>query len=228
MSTLAIRLQAIPLFTDLSVETLKSLEPNMTLRQYPPGQALLMEDTWGSGVYFLLSGWVRIQRQTPQAMQTLAIMGSPSFFGEMAILDKSHRVTDVITLTTVETVLLPSRSFTQLLLSEAKISYKLAQIMAQRLRQINQLFYLKDQSVAVKIVYILVQLAESYGHRVDQKVELFRVSLEDLASLAQVSLEDVKISMDRFLKQGLIQVDPTTQTLVLNNYNKFLQATQVI
>jgi CRP-like cAMP-binding protein len=155
-------------------------------------------------------------------------MGSPSFFGEMAILDHSHRVTDVIALTSVDIVSLPARSFTQLLLSEAKVSYKLAQIMAQRLRQTNQLFYLKDQSVAVKIVYILVQLAESYGQKTDQKVELFRISLEDLASLAQVSLEDVKLSMDRFLKQGLIQVDPSTQTLVLNNYAKFLQATQVI
>jgi len=181
---LATQVQTFPLLQGISSEGLNRLLPEIKQRSYPTGQTLLMEDAWGNAVYLLLSGWVKVRRTLAAAETALAVLGSPSFFGEMAILDVAPRATDVVCLSPVEVMVVSAVSFNQLLQQEAPISYRMAQSMAQRLRTTNQRFALRQQSPAIRFVFTLVQLGEIFGEDTSKGKRLFNIPLQDLADLA--------------------------------------------
>lgn len=225
---LSARLQTLPLLQGISSDGLAQLLPEIKQRSYPQGQTLLMEDAWGNAVYLLLSGWVKVRRTVGSTETALAVLGSPSFFGEMAILDVAPRATDVVCLSPVEVIVIPAPNFNQLLQQEAPISYRLAQSMAQRLRLTNQRFAMRQQSAVIRLVFTLVQLGETFGQDTSRGKQLFNIPLQDLADLAEVPLEEAQAVMARFIEQGVIQIDSQAQILQIVQFAKLVQATQLV
>ncbi len=225
---LATRLQTLPFLEGISSEGLTQLLPQIKERSYPQGQTLLMEDAWGNAVYLLLSGWVKVRRTLGSTESALALLGSPSFFGEMAILDVAPRATDVVCLSPVQVIVIPAPSFNQLMQQEAKLSYRLAQSMAQRLRLTNQRFALRQQSATIRFVFTLVQLGETFGQETSRGKMLFNIPIRDLADLAEISVDEAQAIMDRFIEQGVIRVDPEQQVLHIVQFAKLAQATQLV
>jgi CRP-like cAMP-binding protein len=188
----------------------------------------VLEDAGGSVVYLLLSGWIKIRRSTPTVPLTLAILGSPCWFGEMAVLEESPRSSDVVTLTEVEVLPIRAQEFKALLLQEPILSFRLAQILAQRLRQTNQLFYLRHQSATVRFLFVLVQLAAIYGEPLPKGKQICNVSPSDLADLASVTVEEATTILERLQQQKAVIINDTSGRMELLQYEKMLQATQLI
>lgn len=222
------RLQSLPLLAGISPAGLDRLVSDLKERSYPQGQTLLMADAWGNAVYLLVSGWVKIRQGIGSTETTLAVLGSPSYFGEMAVLDQAPRATDVVCLSPVEVAVLPAATFTQLMQQEAQICYRLAQTMAQRLRLTNQRFCLRQQSAAIRFVFALVQLGEAFGQDTSRGKILFNIPLQDLADLAEIPVAEAQVAMDRFVEQGVIRIDPQEQILHLVQFAKLMQATQMV
>lgn len=225
---LSTRLQTLPVLEGISPLGLQLLSQEGKEHTCSAGQTLLMEDAWGNAVYLLLSGWVKVRRTFASTPTTLAILGSPCFFGEMAVLDQAPRATDVVCLSSVEVLVIPASLFSQLMQQEAKVCYRLAQTMAQRLRLANQRMSLRRQSAAIRFVHTLVDLGESFGQIADRGRTLFYIPLQDLADLAEVSLAEAQAIVDRFIKQGVIRIDSEAQVLHLVNYDKLADATRLL
>ncbi len=228
-ATLLARLSTSPFLKGVSPDSLQMLVAQAPSPQtYPTGRTLLLEDAGGSVVYLLLSGWIKIRRSTPTAPLTLAVLGAPCWFGEMAVLEQSPRSSDVVTLTDIEVLPIRAPEFKELLMREPILSFRLAQALAQRLRQTNQLFYLRHQSAAVRLLFVLVQLASIYGEPLPKGKQIFNVSHSDLADLASVTVEEATTILERLQQQKAVVINDMSGKLELLQYEKMLQATQLI
>ncbi len=228
-SSITAFIKASSLLEGLSADSLTFLQNSVTLREYPANQTILLEDAWGNTVYILMEGWVKVRRATKTGTATLAILGADTFFGEMAVLDQAPRSTDVVSMTPIKTFVMSAKDFKMLLPSQGKLCYRLAQQMARRLRQTNQAFYLQEQSAPVRFVAALVQIADVYGTSLGQgSREIVNIPLQDLADLADITLEDARRVMDRFMKQQMIEVNAETQLMRLNQYQKLSEAVQMV
>ncbi|AFY59885.1 Crp/Fnr family transcriptional regulator [Synechococcus sp. PCC 6312] len=214
-----------PLFDTGSAEALGGMLGVAWQNEYPANRAILIEDAWGNAVYFILEGWVKVRRLgSNQTEHTLAILGPGDFFGEMAILDEAPRSTDVVALTRAEIMAVPSQKFTQVLLREPKLNYRMLQLMAQRLRQTNSRIEAMTYPPAVKLANVLVGLGQRYGQPSGgMTATLCNVPAKDLADIASIGTEEAEKLMERFAAKGWLKVDPQAQTLNILNLSQLRQ-----
>jgi len=84
-----------PFFQGLPQATVEQATAQAVTRRHPANQVLLLENDWGSSVYFILDGWVKIRTYNLDGKEiTLNILGRGELFGEMAPLDEVPRSTE--------------------------------------------------------------------------------------------------------------------------------------
>lgn len=203
--------ELFPLFSNASPETIESLLSITTEHQYPVGRTVLMEDSWGNAVYFIQSGWVKVQRLTGEnTTSTLAILGPGDFFGEMAILDESPRSTDVVALCQVTLLSVSAQRFIQTLFRDHQLHHRMLQLMVQRLRNANARFQWRNQAPALKLAKTLILLAESYGEPTEQGVKILKIPSVDLAEVADIKVKEVDIILAKLQSKGWLEMDDAT------------------
>lgn len=209
--------ELFPLFNTANPETLEWLLSVAVEHDYPGNRAVLMEDSWGNAVYFVVSGWVKVRRLSGESAVTLAILGRGDFFGEMAILDESPRSTDVVALSKVELLSISAQRFIQALFKDSQLHHRMLQLMVQRLRQANIRFQMRHQPPAVKLAKMLVTLAELYGQPMDKGAEIFNIPYQDLADVADITADETQKIVEKLVSKGWVEVDSTRQTMALIN-----------
>lgn len=216
MQTIAFS-EIFPLFHSASPETLEWLMSIAVEHEYPADRAVLMEDAWGNAVYFIQSGWVKVRRHVGEDFVTLAILGKGDFFGEMAILDESPRSTDVVALSSVKLLSISAQRFIQTLFKDSQLHHRMLQLMVRRLRMTNFRFQLRHQPPAIKLANILVSLAETYGQRSGQGLQIFNIPMRDLADVADISIDEATKIMEKLDSKGWIRIDPGNQLIDIAN-----------
>lgn len=200
-----------PFFKGLPEASVEQALAHVVVRNHPSSQVLLLENDWGSSVYFILDGWVKIRTYNLDGKEvTLNILGKGELFGEMAALDEVPRSTDVITL--VPTVIgnMPAQDFVQLLNNEPKSAIRLAQLMARRLRQVNRRLRLRESDSVSRVADILLFLADGQGKPGDQGIEIPNLPHRELSSLSGLARETVTRVLSKLEKKGLIQRERDT------------------
>jgi CRP/FNR family cyclic AMP-dependent transcriptional regulator len=209
--------ELFPLFNNANQETLEWLLTVAVKHDYPANRAVLMEDSWGNAVYFVVSGWVKVRRLSGDNAVTLAILGQGDFFGEMAILDESPRSTDVVALSSVKLISVSAQRFIQTLFKDPQLHHRMLQLMVQRLRQSNLRFQMRHQPPAVKLVKMLVTFAENYGKKTEQGTEIFNIPPQDLAQVADITVEETQKIIEKLTSKGWVIINPEQQILYLVN-----------
>ena len=201
-------LRLMPLFEGFSPEVLDNLGKQMTVRQHPQNQTIILQDDWGSSVYFVVEGWVKIRTYNIDGKEvTLNILGPGEVVGEMAALDESPRSTDVISLTEAKVALLPAKKFVDFLEADAACGVRLAQLISRRLRQINRRLQLRESGSNARVVDILLFLAEFRGRVSRAGVEIPNLPHRELGSLSGLARETVTRILGKLETKGLIQRD---------------------
>lgn len=211
-----------PLFEAANPRTLDSLLKFAVEHEYPPNRAVLMEDSWGNAVYFILAGWVKVRRLAGDGAVTVAVLGKGEVFGEMAVLDESPRSTDVVSLSPVKVLSISAPNFIQTLLMDPQMQYRMLQMMGGRLKQMNRRFQLKDQSPVRRLANTLTDLGNKYGTGLDanQGVEIFNVPFTDLANISDISVEDTAKIMGRLNEKGWIRIDSDRHALQIPGFQQ--------
>ncbi|MBW4467239.1 MAG: Crp/Fnr family transcriptional regulator [Pegethrix bostrychoides GSE-TBD4-15B] len=193
-------------FDGLPEASIEQSLAHVVVRNHPANQMLLLENDWGSSVYFILEGWVKIRTYNLDGKEvTLNILGRGELFGEMAALDEVPRSTDVITLVPTTIGNMPAQDFVQLLNSEPKSGVRLAQLMARRLRQVNRRLRLRESDSVSRVADILLFLAEGQGKPGEQGIEIPNLPHRELSSLSGLARETVTRVLSKLEKKGLIQ-----------------------
>lgn len=199
-------IRTAPFLSGLPETTIDQAIAHVVVRNHPANQVILLENDWGSSVYFILEGWVKIRTYNLDGKEvTLNVLGKGELFGEMAPLDEVPRSTDVITL--VPTVIgnMPAQDFVHLLNTEPKSGIRLAQLMARRLRQVNRRLRLRESDSVSRVADILLFLADGQGKAADQGIEIPNLPHRELSSLSGLARETVTRVLSKLEKKGLIQ-----------------------
>jgi CRP-like cAMP-binding protein len=198
-------IRSAPFFEGLPDGAIDKAISHVVLRSHPVNQVILLENDWGSSVYFILSGWVKIRTYNLDGKEvTLNILGKGELFGEMAPLDEVPRSTDVITLAPTVIGNMPAQDFVHLLQSEPQAGIRLAQLMARRLRQVNRRLRLRESDSTSRVADILLFLAEGQGKRSQKGTEIPNLPHRELSSLSGLARETVTRVLSKLEKKGLI------------------------
>ncbi len=177
------------------------------VRSHSANQMILLENDWGSSVYFVLSGWLKIRTYNADGKEvTLNIIGQGEIVGEMAALEHSPRSTDVLSLTAVTIANIPAADFVRLLKSEPLAGIKLAQLMGRRLRQLNRRLRLRESSSSSRVADTLLFLAEGQGVDInsDKGAEIPNFPHRELSSMSGLARETVTRVLTKLERDGLI------------------------
>ncbi|MBW4461886.1 MAG: Crp/Fnr family transcriptional regulator [Nodosilinea sp. WJT8-NPBG4] len=196
------------LFQDLPEEAVAEATSHVVSRRHPANQVILLENDWGSSVYFILEGWVKIRTYNLDGKEvTLNILGKGELFGEMAPLEEVPRSTDVITLVPTVIGSMPASDFVKLLNTQPLAGIRLSQLMARRLRQVNRRLRLRESDSTSRVADIILFLADGQGHRSASGIEIPNLPHRELSSLSGLARETVTRVLSKLEKKGLIVRD---------------------
>lgn len=201
-------IRSTPFFSGLPEEIVVKATAHIVSRSHPANQVILLENDWGSSVYFILDGWVKIRTYNLDGKEvTLNILGKGELFGEMAALDEVPRSTDVITLAPTTIGNLPAQDFVKLLNTEPLAGIRLAQLMGRRLRQVNRRLRLRESDSTSRVADILLFLAEGQGKLSSEGTEIPNLPHRELSSLSGLARETVTRVLSKLEKKSLIVRD---------------------
>lgn len=196
---------AVPFLSELPATALTPVLAHAAVRHHPANQTILLENDWGSSVYFVLSGWLKIRTYNADGREiTLNIVGRGEIVGEMAALETAPRSTDVLSLTPATIVNIPAEDFVRLLKTEPLAGMRLAQLMARRLRQVNRRLRLRESNSASRVADTLLFLIEGQGTTVSTGIEIPNLPHRELSSMSGLARETVTRVLAKMEMAGLI------------------------
>lgn len=180
-----------------------------TRRRFAKGTTLFIEGDVAHEAVVLMDGLVKAGVVATDGREViLGVLGPGALIGEIASLDGGRRSATVQTLTEVEILVIPKDSFTRFLIEHPVVLYRLALVLATRLRDSDrrQLEFGTGDSLQ-RLCARLVELAERYGEdNGDGVIQLVSpLSQADLASWSGLSREAVVKSLRTLRDLGWVE-----------------------
>ena len=200
-------LLTVSIFSDINKEELDELEKICTLRQYPKGSMIILEEEYGDKLFIVKTGTVKITRVNDEGREViLALLGISELFGEMAILDGESRSANVLAQEKCELLVVSSEDFLNLLKSNFKICFAIMSELAKKIRKSDmQIEALSLSDAEHRIGASILNLAEDMGVIRNGKVTIQNLPFQqDIANMAGTSRETVSRILKSFEDRNLI------------------------
>ena len=133
-----IALKLVPLFSELTLEQLSSIDRLMVTRHYVKGETLFRRGDVGSELFVVLEGEVRVHLDTDGREVTLAMLGPNNVLGEMAAFDDQPRSASAVA-TVNTTVRVLRRDRLQMIVHEhPEVLLEFIKNLTQRIREMDE------------------------------------------------------------------------------------------
>ena len=143
-------LKTVPLFSSVSDEQLRVLQPCLQQRNYPRSSFILRAGEETDALYIILAGRVKVLIPDEQGREViLATMGPNEFFGEMGLLDELPRSASVETLEPCQMLRFSKAGFIACLKDNFELAMVIIRNLVRRLREADR----KIESLALIDVY---------------------------------------------------------------------------
>lgn len=215
-------LNNIPLFENLSEETLNKIQSFGNRQQFKKDSIILVESEEGSALFFIIKGKVKVTLQNKEGKEViLAMLGENDFFGEMALIDGTNRAATIVSCETTELFIIKRDDFLKLINLYPDVAITLLQELSKRLRYADLMIKsLSLNDAEGKVAVVLNQHAFDYGKIKNGVVEIEKApTQQDIAKMAGTSRETVNRVLGTFTKNGLIEIDGSTIRIL--NYEEF-------
>ena len=126
-----VQIKEAKLFQGLPDSELRSLEKQMKIVKHPAGHEIVVKGENGVGFMIILDGTVTVSTVQGKSRK----LGPGDSFGEMALLDHEGRSANIKADTDVSLATIPEWSFKPFLKEHPEVSYRLLQVLSQRVRQ---------------------------------------------------------------------------------------------
>jgi CRP/FNR family transcriptional regulator, cyclic AMP receptor protein len=128
------KLSQLALFADLSPPQVEALAHTFDEQVFPEGQRVLREGLSGSSFYVILDGEAAIFIDGEER----ARLGRGEFFGEISALKGGPPSADVVAVTMLRTLVIPSNELEGFLLERPAVMLRMLQAEARRLQTAGQ------------------------------------------------------------------------------------------
>ena len=123
-------IRGIPIFSDLDDASVKQLAGDFIEREFSAGQPIATEGEGGLNFFVVESGSAEVS----VGGNSVATLGPGASFGEIALVDKSARSATVTATSDLRAYALPVWSFRSFAESRPSVTWKLLELLAERLR----------------------------------------------------------------------------------------------
>jgi CRP/FNR family transcriptional regulator, cyclic AMP receptor protein len=127
-------IRQVPLFAGLDKKDVQGLASTMKERKFDAGDTIAVEGSTGIGFFIIDEGEATVTVQG----QDVNTLSHGDYFGEVALIDDGARTATITAKTPLTAYGITSWEFRPLVESNAKIAWKMLEIMAKRLRDAEQ------------------------------------------------------------------------------------------
>ncbi|MHB8339075.1 MAG: Crp/Fnr family transcriptional regulator [Ignavibacteriaceae bacterium] len=215
-------LKYVPIFSDLSENTLEQISKLGMRKSFTKDSVVLFEHETGSALFVIIQGKLKVSRVSDDGKEViLTILSESDFFGEMAILDGLTRSANVTAMEDSELFIIQRSEFLDLLQNHPEIAIALLQELTQRLRSADmKIKSLSLKDAEGKVATVILQLADDIGKIKQGTVEIEKLPFQhDLANMAGTSRETISRTLHSFAKKGMVELDGSKLKII--NYEKF-------
>jgi len=209
MTNPEILLRQVPLFRALRAEDTGRLAALLRRQTLHKGEVLCRKEEEGNTLYMIISGKVKIVRQSIDGDEViLAVLAAGDFCGEMALLDGLPRSADAIAAEDTSLYFLTREDFFSCVANNERAVKTILSTLSRRLRKaddfLEDIFFLNVSSRLVK------KLLEIVGNNGSQEVEggVIRLNITQttIAGMIGASRESVNKELRNLREQGLIEI----------------------
>ena len=215
-------LKDVNIFSHLSDEKIDEIKKYFTLREYPKGSMIILEEEYGDVVFLVKKGTVKITRVNDEGKEViLSLMGENDMVGEMSVIDGESRSANVLAQENCELYAIRSEDFLSLLKENFEISFSLMGELASRIRKSDQHIEALSLSDAEhRIGVSILNLAEELGVIVKGKVTIDNLPFQqDIANMSGTSRETVSRILKLFEDRNMLV--KKGHKLMIPDYNNF-------
>lgn len=108
------QLSQVPLLEGLDAKARRRLAEQGKVKTYEPGEYVVKERDPASALYIMLRGRVQVEHEVDGRTEVLTEIVPYAFFGEVALLDNTHRTASVRAVEQTDCLLLLAWEFTAL------------------------------------------------------------------------------------------------------------------
>ena len=212
--TLQVHLRKIPLLSGLSDEEIQRIKPQLRFRQYPKRAVVLQKGGAGDGLLFLLSGQMQVVDVTEDGRAIgLRLLSPGDFFGEIAVINNSHRTASVVAMSPVLVAFLPAPEALHLFSHSPSVANQMLRHLAQKIQRDSEFrSLLSINNTSRRIYTYLVTMKKKDGEGEQEVVENLPTH-QDIANMINTSRETVTRALMTLVQKGIIQKD--THRLVI-------------
>jgi CRP-like cAMP-binding protein len=192
------RLSAMPLFSDVTDETLWAVAERLLLRHLPAGEFIFAKGDPGDALYLVDSGQVEITSDGKSEHSVLARLTADEFFGEAALLTGKPRATAAKAATHTNLWVLYRSDFDDLVNRHPTISLALSRVLSERLAEMDRRF----TESHLRGLKLLAGLSSGQLEDVSQRLKPVRYRQNEV-----IIHEDDPGSEMFFIESGRVQVE---------------------
>ena len=205
-------LRAVPLFSSVSDDQLRTLATVVTRKSVARGATVMVAGDQTDSLYIILSGRLKVMMSDAEGKEViLTILGPGEFFGEMGLIDDSPRSASVLAIEPCELLSIAKRDFNKCLADNFEMAMAVMRGLVRRLREADR----KIGSLALLDVYgrvarLLLDMSETVD---GQKMVTKRLPKQDIAKMIGASREMVSRVMKDLQLGGFIEMRGSTIVL---------------
>jgi CRP-like cAMP-binding protein len=214
-------LKQVPLFRSLPLEECRRMAALLRKHYLKKGEVLFRKGDEGTALYMILSGKLKISRQSRDGDEViLAVLGGGDFCGEMALLDGFPRSADAAALEETQLFGLNRKDFLAYMINHETAVQAILAALSQRLRKaddfLEDIFFL---NVSARLAKKLIELALSNGYQEGQAEPGTVIATQkELAGMVGASRESVNKELRILREKELVSLSGNT-ILILDMEN---------
>lgn len=194
-------------------------------RTYIRGEIIFRQGENGHVMYFITSGAIKITQVVRGKDKDLAILQKGSFFGELAIFTNRPRSATVTAVEDCELIEVDANQLDSFLDERPETSRSMLKILAERLRETDDLLEnLRLDDADSRVCNALLQAAEEQGQAFSS-VDI-NIDVDSLVVKTTLSRDEVKKILGKLKNLNLIQIFQKTIHIpsldILRGYKSFL------
>jgi len=158
-------LSKVDLFRGLSEKERASLGDQCTLLEFDKKKPIFREGDAAETIWFILSGWVRIVKRSPQGRLVTVFIVTPqeSILGVSTLGATTYSAT-AIPATHVEAIGIPKDVFVDFLNHYPVFAKSIIDICCQRIREMVLSYTIAYDNVEQRITHVILRLSRSFGN----------------------------------------------------------------
>lgn len=177
-------------------------------KKYNSGEIILSEFTKAKSFYFVKSGEIFIEKLINGSMKRFGVLRPGDIFGEMELLEESTRQTTAVAKGDVSCLKFNRENFNAVIVNNAAIVMNMLRQICRRVfeqRRDLEILCIKDLGARLADIFLVfVERQNAVGADEDDMKRTINVTLEDIAQVACLSVNDARDELNKYVSRNKI------------------------